>query len=95
MIYLLGSLVMLNIFDAVITHYLIQLGIATEGNPLLAPLLGEPSFFLVKIIGSLLAAFILWDVTRRYRALGIAATSCCVGAYSIIVLWNTSIFFIS
>jgi hypothetical protein len=53
---------------------------------------GEPLFFIVKIAGALVAALILWDISRRHPKLGAVATSCCVGAYSLIVLWNMSLF---
>ena len=90
--YLLGLLVLLNISDALLTHFLVKLDIATEGNPFLAPLVGQPTFFVLKISGVLLSVVILWDIHRRYPRLAFIATSCFVAVYSMIVLWNLSLF---
>ncbi len=92
MYYLLGLLVVLNIADAAITHSLIGLGLATEGNSFLAPLVGERMFYIVKVSGTLLAALILWDVHRRHPRLALGFTFCAVAAYGAIVLWNSSLF---
>lgn len=90
--YLLSSLVVLNILDAVFTHFLVRLNVATESNYFLASMTGEPVFFAVKFFGALLAAFILWDISRKHRRLGLIATLCSVAVYSLIVLWNVSLF---
>jgi hypothetical protein len=90
--YLLVSLVILNVFDALLTHFLITLNLATEGNFFLRPLVGEPGFFVVKFFGAVLAAFILWDITYRHPRLGLTVTSCSVVAYSLVVIWNMALF---
>jgi hypothetical protein len=90
--YLLGLLVGLNVLDAVLTYFLVKCNLATEGNKFLSPMIGEPIFFIVKFCGAVLAAFILWDISRRHPKIGKAAVSCSVAAYSIIVLWNMSLF---
>jgi hypothetical protein len=94
-IFLLILLVLLNLADAVLTFFLVEFNLATEGNFFMAHFMGEPAFFIVKILGSLLAAYILWDIARRHRKLGVIATSCAVGVYAIVVIWNASIFFIN
>lgn len=90
--YLLISLVVLNVLDAFLTYFLIKFNLATEGNKFLENIVGEPLFFVVKIVGALIAAFILWDVSRRHPKLGKTVTQLCVAAYSLIVIWNTSLF---
>lgn len=92
--YLLSSLVILSVLDAVLTHFLVRLNLATESNYFLASMTGEPVFFVVKFFGALLAAFILWDISRKHHRLGLTASACSVAAYSLIVLWNTSLFII-
>ena len=92
MIYLLNSLVILSGLDALLTHFLVTRNLASEGNFFLASMIGEPVFFAVKFFGALIAAFILWDISRRHRRLGLTAASCSVAAYSLIVLWNLSLF---
>jgi hypothetical protein len=85
---------MLSVLDAVLTHFLVKNNLGREGNPFLAPIVGGPFFFVVKFLGALLAAFILWDIYRRNRRLGLTATTCLVAAYTLIVLWNMSAFII-
>jgi hypothetical protein len=92
--YLLISLVTLSVLDAVLTFFLVRFNLGTESNPLLAPIVGDASFFVVKFLGAVLAALILWDICRRNRKLGLTATSWIVAAYSLIVLWNMSAFII-
>jgi hypothetical protein len=91
MFYLLGSLVILSVIDAGITYYMVGLGLVKETNSFLAPMVGEPAFFAVKFFGMLLAAFLLWDITRRHPKLGLAATACSVAVYALIVMWNLSV----
>jgi uncharacterized membrane protein YecN with MAPEG domain len=92
--YLLGSLVVLSVLDAILTHFLVRLNLATESNYFLASMTGEPVFFVVKFFGALIAAFILWDISRKHRRLGLTATLCSVAVYSLIVLWNMSLFIV-
>ena len=90
--YLLGSLVLLNIADGVISYFLVDLGKGSEANPFLLHIIGEPAFMVIKIVGVLLCALILWDIHRRYPKLAIVSTSCFVAVYAAIVLWNSSLF---
>ena len=90
--YLLGLLILLNISDGVLTHYLVELGLAREGNPFLLPIVGEPGFIVLKVVGVLLCALILWDIYRRRPKLALTSTSCFVFGYGVIVLWNMSLF---
>lgn len=92
--YLLGSLVLLNIADGVLTHYLVQNGIAREGNPFLLRIVGQPIFMIIKVVGIILCALILWDVYRRYPKLAFVLTSCFVAVYAVIVSWNSSLFLV-
>jgi hypothetical protein len=84
-------LVMLSGLDALLTHFLVTRNLASEGN-FFCIYDCEPVFFAVKFFGALIAAFILWDISRRHRRLGLTAASCSVAAYSLIVLWNLSLF---
>ena len=88
---LLGLLVVFVVLDGLLTRFLIDGGLAREGNPLLQRLVGENAFIIIKVIGVLLCAFILWDIHKRFPRLAKAATWCCVIFYGGVVLWNTSI----
>ena len=90
--YLLAILVILVILDGLLTRFLIDGGLAQEGNPLLQRLVGENVFIALKVVGALLCAFILWDIYKRFPKLAKVATWCCVVMYSGIVLWNSSFF---
>lgn len=89
--YLLGLLILLNIADSVLTHFIVQTGVGREGNPFLLSLVGQPAFFAIKVAGVFLCALILWDISRRYRKLAFMATAIFVSAYTGIVMWNTSL----
>ena len=90
--YLLLTLIIFVILDGFITEFLVNGGLARESNPFLQPLVGEAGFIILKTVGALLCAFILWDVYRHFPRVAVIATSVFVGAYGIIVVWNSSIF---
>jgi hypothetical protein len=88
---LLITLVCFVILDGLLTQYLVPSGAATEANSFLAPMVGKSSFMIIKIVGSLICALILYDVYRRYPKAGLIATWVAVIGYGIIVLWNTGL----
>jgi hypothetical protein len=93
--YLLGALIGLVTLDGVLTELLVNKGTAWEANPLLQPLVGDVGFMVLKVVGALLCAFILWDVHRRFPRVGLIATSIAVTGYAVIVVWNTSLFLLA
>jgi hypothetical protein len=90
-IYLLSVLVSLVVIDGVMTQFLVGKGAAKEANPLLEPLVGQTGFMILKVVGALLCAFILWDVHRRFPRVGIIASWIAVIGYAVIVAWNASL----
>jgi len=95
MFFLLLTLVMLVVLDGVLTNYLVGRGAATEANGLLAPLIGKTGFMLLKIFGSVFCALILWDIYIRHQKLATVAAWIAVVGYGLIVVWNTSLVFIT
>ena len=91
--YLLGALGALMVSDGLVSHFLILNGLGREGNPLLEPLVGGAGFLVIKVVGALLCALILWDIYRRRPRLALVSTSCFVVLCGGIVLWNLTIFF--
>jgi hypothetical protein len=91
MMYLLIALVSLVILDGLLTEYLIPRGGVREANPFLEPLVGQAGFMILKTVGSLLCAFILWDVYRRFPRVGLIAAWIAIFFYGAIVIWNTSL----
>lgn len=94
-IYLLIILVCLVVLDGLITEYLIDGGNASEANPFLETLVGEPAFMILKAVGALLCALILFDVHRRFPTTAIVTTWIAVAGYFAIVLWNVSLIFLT
>jgi hypothetical protein len=92
--YLLGILIILNIADGILTHFLIKLDLGKEANPFLLDLVGEPGFLVLKVAGIFLCALILWDIYRRHPRLAFMSTSVFVTVYIGIVAWNSAIFLI-
>lgn len=90
--YLLGLLIIFEIADGILTHFLIIGDLAREGNPLLLPIVGDTSFLVLKVVGVLIAAIILWDIYKRWPRLALISTSSFVIFYGVIVLWNLSLF---
>jgi len=74
--------------DGVITSFIVKNGYAWEGNPLIRSHVTESYFGALKIIGTLLAMMILWDIFRKYPRAGLAFSHIFVACYTIIVWWN-------
>ncbi|HTY81226.1 MAG TPA: DUF5658 family protein [Dehalococcoidales bacterium] len=88
---LLSALVGLVVIDGVLTNILVGSGSASEANPILEPMVGRTGFMIIKIVGSLLCALILWDVWRRYPRVGTIAAWIAVIGYAAIVVWNAGL----
>ncbi|MFC1945653.1 DUF5658 family protein [Chloroflexota bacterium] len=92
---ILVVLLSLVISDGYITQFLVSEGLGLEKNPFLEPFVSEWYFLVVKTLGALFCALLLWDIFRKWPKLGIAAIPCFTVIYTVIVYWNLSIFFIS
>lgn len=92
---LLGVLIFFVVLDGLLTEFLLKRGTAREVNPFLQPLVGDVGFMVLKVVGALLCAFILWDIYRRFPRVAVIATWIAVAGYGVIVLWNTSLFLLS
>ena len=90
-IYLLSALVALVVLDGVMTEFLVGKGAAREANPFLEPIVGQTGFMIIKIVGALVCAFILWDIHRRFPRVGVIASWIAVIGYAVIVTWNASL----
>ncbi len=93
--YPLAALIALVVSDGLITQFLVRQEIGRERNPLLQGVVGEASFLVIKVLGALLCALILWDIYRRWPKLALISSWCFVVVYAGIVLWNLSVFFVS
>lgn len=95
MLSLLGTLIALVVSDGIITNYLISSRLGREGNPFLQTWVGNEGFLTLKILGVLLCALILWDISNRQPKLATISSVCFVVIYSGIVIWNLSIVLIT
>ena len=93
--YLLSALIALVILDGLISVFLVRNGLGREGNPFLEGLVGEPIFLLIKVVGVLLCAIIMWDIYKRQPKLAVISTTCFVVLYAGILFWNFLVLFIS
>jgi len=94
-LYPITALIALVVLDGLITRFLVGQGIGRELNPFLQTLAGDTNFVLIKVLGALLCALILWDIYRRRPKLALISSWCFAGSYAGIVLWNLCVFFIS
>ena len=93
--YLLVTLVAFVILDGLLTELLLDGGMVRESNPFLQPLVGDVGFMILKVVGALLCAFILWDIYKRLPRVAAIATWIAVAGYGIIVVWNSSLFLLN
>jgi len=89
---LLVGLVCLVIADGLLTQCLLKEGLAREGNTLLQPIVDRWHFVLVKAVGVIACALILWDIYTRSAKLALVSTSFLVLGYLAVDLWNVSIY---
>ena len=88
----LFSLILLNIADTVVTHFLVELGLARELNPVLVNLVGQPTFFIFKTVGVVFCALMLWRLYQKYPRVALTTNSVLCVSYTALVLWNSSFF---
>jgi len=93
--YLLITLVALIVADGLITRFLITNNLATEANPFLRTLAGSDDLLAVKLVGSILCAYLLWIIYKRKPRLSLTVTTVCVFCYTVILYWNLCVFFIA
>ena len=93
--YLIICLVLLVIADGILTQYLTTHSMGIEANPFLNTVVGERKFILIKTGGALLVALLLWDMYRLKPKVALISSIVAVIAYTAIVYWNISIFFIT
>jgi len=90
---LLLVLVSLVIADGLTTQGLIEADLGQEGNTLMQPIVAQSHFVLLKAVGAIACALVLWDIYRRRVKLALVSTSLLVSGYLAVVVWNLSIYF--
>ena len=92
---LIGLLTVLVVADGFVTEFMVGNGFGREGNPFLEGLVGERLFIILKIVGALLVAFLLWDMYKRWPRVTVIGAAGMAFCYSVVVLWNLCIPFFS
>jgi|MudIll2142460700_1097286.scaffolds.fasta_scaffold174932_2 hypothetical protein len=86
--YVLMLLAGLMLADGLITEYLVNSGVASEGNPFMQGPLSGGYFMPVKIIGAWLSALILASIHRHNPKLAAAVAWAFIVVYCVTVYWN-------
>jgi hypothetical protein len=84
-------LAVLVIADGFITNAIIQSGKGYEGNSLLAGIAGTDKLIFVKVLGVILAIYILMRIARKRPLMAKITTLSFVALYTLIVGWNFSL----
>lgn len=93
--YPLSALIVLVVSDGLISDFLVRGRLGQEGNPLLRMWVGEEAFLVIKVLGALLCAFLLWDIYKQWPKLALISAWCFVVLYAGIVFWNLYVFVIT
>jgi hypothetical protein len=92
---LLAVLFCLGVADAIVTRYIVSAGLGSEGNPWLKNLAGSDNLVAVKALGTFLAVALLFQLYCRRPKLVRGITIGAVAWYTLIVLWNVLVVFLS
>ena len=92
---LLIALVAQVMADGLITRFLIVNGLAAEANPFLHSLVGSDLLLIIKLLGSILCACLLWIIYKTKPRTALVVTTICVISYTVILFWNLFVFFVA
>ena len=92
--YLLLLLCGLVVADGIISNFIVQSGLGTEGNLFIQSIVGQTSFIFLKLSAAFLSSIILWKVFRRHHRLGLVSIILFVMLFTVIIWWNLGIWFI-
>ncbi len=95
MIFALMLMAQFQLWDTIITQVMVKSGLASEANPLMAPLLSIGSFTPVKLLGLAALVAALWVIFRHLPRAAITAASATAVFYLGVITWNFLVFFSS
>lgn len=81
----------LEMVDAVVTHFLVGRGHVQEGNPLMASIVGDGNFVLLKVAGVLICLPVLLALYRRFPRLATITVSSVIAFYGAVISWNLAV----
>lgn len=85
---LVVTLACLVVADGVTTEFLVSRGLGLEANPFLQFWVRNNNFLILKLIGGVLSALLLWELHKRHTTTILITSACLVAAYTAIVFWN-------
>jgi hypothetical protein len=88
-------LVLLVLGDGVLTEYIIGCTLGQEANPFVSRFMETGSLIWLKALGALIAALMLWDISRRQPRVALVACCICVAIYTLILYWNLGVMWFS
>jgi hypothetical protein len=89
--FLIPLLVALETADGILTYSAVSQGLVREGNPIMQNIAGTGNFLLMKIMGALLCALLLWLVYKRFPRVSLVSAACIVIFYAMVLTWNLNI----
>jgi hypothetical protein len=92
---LLALLIALVVVDGVITRVLIMDQLGVEANPFLKQWVKSDMLLIIKLAGATMASVILWRIFQRKPKLAWITTSVFIALYTLLILWNIAVFYIS
>ncbi len=85
---LLGTLFCLSVADGILTRFIISNGLGREGNFWLSDLAASDALIGIKMLGTVLAIYLLWRLHYIRPKIVMATTVSFVGWYTLVVFWN-------
>ena len=80
-----------EVFDGILTHLFVSNGLVQESNRLIATVLYEGNFLILKMIGAFMSIVALWYIYKRFPRMAFGAASCVVVFYSAVLAWNFNV----
>jgi hypothetical protein len=89
--YLLALLGGLQLSDGVMTDFLVKNNVVQEGNRIMAPLVSNGSFLVLKIVGAVCCIVALKLLSKRFSKAAFVTGSLVVAFYCGVIAWNIGV----
>jgi hypothetical protein len=85
---LLVLLVSMMSIDGIVTYWAVTNELARESNNIVAPIAGDWQFILLKVVGAIVSALVLWNVYKHFPRIALLGANCVVVFYVVVLTWN-------
>jgi hypothetical protein len=86
----LSLVCLLEAADGAFTRASVVSGAAKEANPLLGPWTADPRFLIMKVVGGVACAILLWIVYLRFPKLAVTSAASLIAFYGAVLVWNAT-----